>query len=1065
MIEEILHALHTEGGVEVMKASAGSGKTFSLAREYIRLLLSMRGTPLAHRHILAVTFTNKATGEMKNRIIEELDTLATDPGESNYLEYLLKECPFDSHDSLKEAAGKALSDILSDYGGFSVSTIDRFFQQALRAFAREAGQLSEYQIELDRDALISESVERVLDSLGEGDKVSKGLLKWLSDSSIDYLESGDGYHLEKSLGDFAKGFMHDTFEAKEKSLGIDRTAAFSEDNLKAIIARCREVCSSFDTDFKKAVGDASTIISSYDGVTSYLSKHIAKLSAYRPGDKIEFADKEYWTNTLDDGSAAFKKAVQKRLGQADFDRVRDAVRGIEAFRGQRYRERRTAELLRRQVSLFRVADALDARFKELLAEKNVLSLDDTNSILRDLIDGTDAPFIYEKLGVKYRHFLLDEFQDTSAVQWDNFRPLLRESIASGWYNLIVGDVKQSIYRWRDADWGILDSRVSAELERTVDNPLKANWRSAEKIVKFNNAFFEELARRMDAALLKKTGVEGDGKIAAIFKDVEQDAAKSLDVEGSVEMSFCSTRDIYPYVVEAVKAAREERGFAYKDIAVIVRTNSIGGEVASRLVAAGIPVISNDSLKIASGRTVRTLVARLFALDDPDDAINTFEAGEFDPSCTRGCQSLSETVQALLAQMDPDQVSGDTLYVLAFLDLLRDFVQRHGNSLHAFLDYWQSEGTGRSLSSPEGADAVTIITIHKAKGLDYPFVVLPVPGMPFVSRRAHSWECPDLEGTPFDGVQKALYDVKTNKDLSDSLFRRNYFEELQRIYIDNVNMWYVAMTRAVEALHIVSEAPSGDVRSYNGEDKWPDFSGMTGPLFLFASHSGMFNPVPAEAPERESESEDEDDETPQAESFVYGTLSPKAPSREKKSKRAAGTLALDYSACTFNAKGRLKLKSDSKEFFEAEEGSVSRRVRGTVLHAILERVTGPSDLHAAVEGAVMDGMLDSSDAAATESMLSDAIEKVLERGWFPSDASLVFNERDIVGPGHYNHTKRPDRVVKTSRGIDVVDYKFGAPRRSYIDQVRLYAAMYRDLGWEKVTPYIWYVESGEVVDAS
>ena len=1050
--------IRTYGGVEILKASAGSGKTYTLALEYIRLLLLERGREHAHRHILAVTFTNKATGEMKDRIIAQLDLLARDPLASSYTAILMKECRFASVDELQAAAGEALRDILGDYGAFAVSTIDRFFQQTLRAFAREAGQFNEYRIELDRDELVAEGVDRLLDSLSTGEG-SGELLEWLSASSISHLESGDGYHLEGSLASFARGCMKDSFRQKEKDAGIDRSKAFSEENLRRIMEICSAVCSSFDREFKAAANHAKAVIDGYVGINSKLSNQIAKFAALRPGEKIELPDTKYWADSIEDGSKAFTVAARKACSASDFDRVRSALRGIADVYERGYRLRNTAEILRSQVDLFRVADALDSSFKDLLKEKNVLSIDDTNTILHDIIGGTDAPFIYEKMGVRYSHFLLDEFQDTSTVQWDNFRPLLAESIGQGCYNLVVGDVKQSIYRWRDADWRILDTDVEASLQRALVRPLAVNWRSAENIVSFNNAFFARLARSMDESLAVESGLPSDGRIEAIYADVEQETGGKVKVPGCVDVTFCD--DVAELMLAAVEEAHDERGFAYKDIAVIVRTNLKGEEMASKLVAAGIPVISNDSLSISSSRVVRRLVSRLYLLDDPSDAIHTFYAGECDLGAVALCQSLLETAQALLSQMDEEEVNGDTLYVLAFLDLMRDFVSRNGNSLHAFLRYWRDEGIGHKVSSPEGTDAVTVITIHKVKGLDYPFVVLPLQQRSdFVSSKATSWECPDFADTPLAEVENALYEVQVSSSLRNTLFNENYRREVQRLYVDGINIWYVAMTRASEAMHIIGPKPSGDALGYDGtSDLWPKCGNIATPLYCWCVSGGLEQVE--DCPEEIAE-----DGKSFYKHFRYGVPAQKEADEDAPEAKAEG-MPLTYGSGTFAQRGRLKVNGDAAEFFAEGGGGISPRVRGIVLHGILERVIAPDDLHASVRKAVSDGLLSSSDADRTEEMLARAIDAVIDRGWFPADASALLNERDIVGEGHYYRDgKRPDRVVFASDGgIDVIDYKFGAPRASYLDQVRLYASLFRDLGYTRVTPYIWYVETGTIVDAS
>ena len=1011
-----------------MKASAGSGKTFSLAREYIRLLLQRdsqgRCNPKAHRHILAVTFTNKATAEMKSRIIKELDTLAEHPEDSDYRDYLVEQNGFPDVQELSAAAGTSLREILRDYGSFSVSTIDSFFQKVLRSFAREAGQVNSYQIELDKPSLVAETADRVLDSLSEE---RADLLKWLSDNSVESLENGDGYHLSNLLSNFASNFLSETYSRKAALYGIDESEAFSEQNMTELKKICRETVRNFHPAFIKEAKRVHDVLKGFacydDGVSKNLKKQLAKFESLSPSEVPDFSSAT-WRKAVTNASDAFVAAAKKKLCQQDYDALQKEFESLDAWAGEPLRTYKTAKLLLKQVTMFRVAEELRREFKALLAQKNVLSLDDSNAILHDIINGTDTPFIYEKTGVRYNHFLLDEFQDTSLVQWENFLPLLRSSVAEGCYNLIVGDVKQSIYRWRDAEWGILDSGVQRELERTVAHPLESNYRSAKQIVAFNNGFYDFLASHLDKELVRKTGREDDGRIRRIYADVAQKAEKKMSAEGYVQISFCDKEAIRDRAVAAVKEAHDSLGFDYKDIAVVVRTNELGGEVALELVKAGIRVVSNDSLKISSGRSVQKLVSRLFLLDNPEDKLNTYYAGDFDPAGVEKSRSLCDLAESVLRTIPAQEVNADTLYVLAFMDLLRDFCAREGNSLHAFLQFWKDRGCARKISSPEGGDAVTVITIHKVKGLDFPFVVLPIGSgsNSFEGIAGDSWEYADLEGTALGKVRKALYNVKLSSALSDTAFEQSYLREMQMKYIDSANTWYVATTRASQGMHIICSTPK--------------LAGINSALYAYAT---LCN----------AEKEEED-------SFIFGRKAAKVSDGGHKERVAQAPLEYFREDVSGIARGKIRIKSD----WEDSEGSSQRR-RGTILHKIMEDVATPSDLGEAVRKAVLSGMLDPLTAEREEAFLSAAIGSVRERGWFPDDASRIVRERDILSSE--GEVYRPDRVILCPEGgrVVIVDYKFGEKNPSYARQLKRYMRLYREMGYAHPEGYLWYVTDGTV----
>lgn len=1026
------------GGVELMKASAGSGKTYSLAREYIRLLFKDRD-PYAYRHILAVTFTNKATGEMKSRIIAELDTLACRTSESPYLEYLMDKCSFTKPEDLASASGTMLSNILGDYGSFHVSTIDTFFQKVLRAFSHEIGQVGEYQIDLDRKSLVKEAADRVLDSLTEDDD---RLLKWLSASSIEQIQDGNGYSMERTLGEFAEGYMSDSYRQKASALGVDAEKAFSEENLRALRNICRRIIDDYRKGLSGAVTSAREYFKPLKDVKVYAA--LDKIDAFDHKKTIAFSGMKVIFDAAEDGSKAFRKTVEKCYGRAEFDGARDVCAALAAYAGRALAIRNTACLLLGQVYVFRVADALDKTFEALLKEKNVLGLDDTNSILHEIIGGTDAPFIYEKLGVRFNHFLLDEFQDTAGVQWENFLPLLRNSIAEGCYNLIVGDVKQSIYRWRNTDWRILDSKVDEELRRVVVNPLDVNWRSAGNIVEFNNLFYKELSHRMDAQL-------GTGLLTRIYSDVEQRVSGKIKVPGCVEAVFCGKDEIVDNTVQAVVEARDVLGFALKDIAVIVRTNVQGGDVAKALIDSGIDVVTNDSLKISSCATVRKLVACMYRFDNPDDDINSFYAGDFSAESVENADSLMDIAESILSSIGYGD--DDAPYIFAFLDLLRDFVDRNGNFLNSFLQYWEEDGAGKNISSPEGADAVTVITIHKVKGLDYPYVVLPLPARGgFMKSDARYWECPDVSGTEFEQVEKALYRVPLAETSMDSLFAENYLEEQRMAFVDNANLWYVAMTRASQAMCMIGPVPParlleayhpGDTRE---ESTWPSFQSIPDALYMYVNEksSGFVCSKEEDGTER----------------YIFGEKSVKwTPAKSEPGRDRVRTADLRYSSfSSAENRGRLKVSAESRDFFngEGQAGiSASRRIRGTVIHGIMENVNVPEDLPAAVAKAVDCGDLDREAAGAIQSMLQDAMDSVAHMGWFDKGAADVINERNVIDTSS-GLVNRPDRVVIKDGKVEIIDYKTGREEDAYGKQLLRYAESYRKRGFSDVRAYIWYI---------
>ena len=912
----------------------------------------------------------------------------------------------------------------------------------------------------------------MLDSLSDE---NADLLRWLSDSSIEQIESGDGYHLESNLGDFARGYLSSEYAAKAENLQMDEAAAFSEANIRKLVRICRDIINTYDAKFRKAAKDAWDLMRSFvhcdDGLNSYVLGKVAYFVGWDGRSAIEFGGST-WSGACVDGWKAIK--TKKYFSDEDAAAISERLSALMDLSGREYTLRSTAAILLRQVYVFRVADTLRTEFDALLDEKNVLSLEDTNTILRDIIGGSDAPFIYEKTGTRYNHFLLDEFQDTSNIQWDNFRPLLQNSISEGSYNLIVGDIKQSIYRWRDADWKILGEKVGSELQRTCEQPLDTNWRSALNVIDFNNAFHRSLAEHL-------------GMGEQLYKGVApQKYAGKSTVPGCIDVTFCKLDLVGGHVVAAVKDAHS-RGFKYSDIAVIVRTNAQGGELASRLIAENVPVITNDSLRISNGLSVRQIVSGLFHIDDPEDKINAWFSSEFDYEAVKNSRSLGEMVDALAAQLPPEQVNSDTLYMLAFMDLVRDFVSRNGNSLHAFLQYWKEDGMKKSICSPDGSDAVTVITVHKCKGLSYPYVVLPLPDYHnggLSKCPDSSWEVPDTLDTPFEECAPALYHVKLGNSCDNTLFAESYHREIELSHVDNANVWYVAMTRAEEQMCIIAPNPSSDIRSVKKGDIWPDgFKNIYDALYL---HIVADNPVSdtgvsfeaadpmepcltasdiekAETPAKAGKNGKPKAEIPTSR-FIYGELSKKAKPNDEKNKKPKpkpkrNILLSNVPEKTLSpVRGSVRISNDAADFF-AGVGETSPRKRGSVLHGILEHVMRPEDLPGAVRDAVSSGLLSEAEALSVLKLLSDAISSAEDRLWFSPDECTILDERDIIVPG--SGEQRPDRVVLKPDGVDIIDYKFGVERRRYTGQVSGYMSLYRRMGYSNVRGYLWYVEEGRI----
>ena len=1055
--------------LEIMKASAGSGKTYRLARKYISLLLESNDR-YAYRHILAVTFTNKATDEMKGRILRELHVLATCPHESDYHDHFVPAY-FPSDLELQKKAEVVLSDMLHDYSAFAVSTIDRFFQQALKAFSREIGQFASYQVELDKDSLVAESVDRILDSLTEEDS---GLLSWLTDNVLEQIEQGGRYSLDANLLEMAKRLKSSQRQEVMAKSGVGADKGHAKEKLLEIRSICRQIVSDFRAAVKASASAALDVIeqAGVDPAESNrgFMKRLYQYSELEGGDAIEALPSSFTSKALDH-EQWFAKTKAAKLKHLVYPFLEAPLEDFCSLFDKEFKVYNTAQILDGQLYGLGVADELDKAFKELMKEKNVLCIDDSNTILRDIIDGSDAPFVYEKLGVRYEHFLLDEFQDTAGVQWNNFSPLLHESESKGGESLIVGDVKQSIYRWRGSDWKLLNDIVPGEFEGHKEEVLDTNYRSLANVVNFNNLFFKSAAAILD----KMNGFEKDGPMSAIYSDVCQKIGKESSAKGNVSLTFCPKEDELKNVLEAVREA-QSNGASLSEIAVLVRSNAIGEDVSMYLINNDIPVITDDSLRVKSSITVRRLVSLMSYADNPQDTVNGYLAESLGVALPHDCGSLVDMVEALFRELKLKDVDGfwrgEVLHIQSFMDYVQEYVSLNGNSLRGFLKYW--DGENPSISSPSSGESVRVMTVHKSKGLDFPYVIIPFAENINLYKAGSYWCVPELEDTPLHGVADGIYDVTLSKASEDTLFAEDYRKENFLQQVDNINTIYVAMTRAALGMHIIAKTPSAKCIKAVESGDVTQFTDLSQILYWFVSAScggdvpgneDLLSPFPVTGTVAQDG----------LERFDIGEMV--CFSEHRKHGKETETF---YMSCydelpsialnpqpgdpdeDVRERGRLKFSADSLDFFSKDGAGVSasNRIRGVVLHDILAHVNVPGDLESAVRQAVHSGDVTRLEAEEAHSLLSERIASAAERGWFPSDADRILNEVSLIDTD--GQICRPDRVVIADGKVIIIDYKFGEQNKKYERQLRKYEGIWRRLGYKDVSSYLWYVHTDEVV---
>ena len=1119
--------------LKIHKASAGSGKTFTLTGSYIKLLLGekqpggsyrlSRGVN-RHRAILAITFTNKATEEMKARIVGQLAILADPHGKSPYRDSLCSELHCSSAE-LSAQAAKALNALLVDFGNFNISTIDAFFQTVLRTFAREANLSGNYEVELDDQQAVYMGVNAMLSSLGiseEGDASDDGkrrrqLMAWLRQYMIQKLDEGNSFNIfvrdskiTADLVGYIKRALNETYK-----LNASTIMAYLEDpehimRFSSALERCYRR-------YRRSLmeeADATVRLLESNGVLEGVHKNVR-------GPFLKWQAGEI--DVRKDLTATIRKAAEEPLTyftKAYKNTPADLVGTVGQLASDAvasWGDMRMLLLLRANIFHMGIIGDVERRTAEVQRENNAILLGDTGTILRTIINEEEAPFIYERLGMRLRHFLIDEFQDTSRLQWLNLSPLVKESLATGNDNLIIGDEKQAIYRFRNSDPSLIIKDVPEEFARECEmhgNVIEenTNWRSAREIVQFNNTVFLSLARQLGL---------GD-----IYANVAQ-KVRHADLDGYVEFApFEDESDSLDRMVAHI-VRQLSSGYRQSDIAVLCARRSECAEVVARLLLAKeengdgplsrLQIITDEALVVGNSPSVRQIVGVLRYVDthvspahskraDTTGAeiINRFEfframghtpqeamgmafsdkGNEADRAALEAaemeCINVPSIVERIVARcISPDACRDENLYITAFQDMVIDFCS-HGNAdLHSFMKWWDEKGCTRSLSVPEGVDGIRVMTIHKSKGLEFACVHVPLLGGSLSSPDNMMWVSVRDEATGalpaiFRGPEFDAADVPPLIPLGAATvgkipqFEAQYAEAVRDESIDRLNQVYVAFTRASRELIVGYREEKSEI----SERLEAAFAEMT-PEMCVSTERVRGLPegtLVALSDKQEHVVMAVDDEGDAVEADVLKIGTP-AGCGDSSDKCGDGLVEMPpyYS---YDNEGIWAMSR-----IEEMEDMERPRQRGIVLHAVMGYVRHASDVERAVLRANMRGIIPHAEMADTVAFLREALSDVRVKRWFEGYRRLL-RERTLAvrcdvrdresgeptGEPEVRHY-RPDRVVWTAEGtIEVVDYKFGEEESSrYLRQVRGYMYLLRRLYKNiPVKGYLWYPISGTII---
>lgn len=1058
----------TKANLFVYKASAGSGKTHRLTGEYLHLLFAH---PYAYRNILAVTFTNKATDEMKMRIVEELFNLASGKS-SGYLKELMKAKSHDE-EKIRETARKTLINILHDYSAFSVSTIDRFFQQTMRAFTREIGLGGGYNIELDSNKVLREAVDALLYDLERSE--NKQLLEWLLRFSEEKIENGETWNIRNDIQSLSNEIFKESYKAFSDDIQKDIENKELLDDYKQTLV---SVIQNFQKQ-SQLLGEKGLNIIERFGLTP---------EDFKNGSRSPFTTFRVWakgeiktpSNTFINLGGDIENWYTSKTTTQIRSKIEDAFNGglnecvcdaIDHYNNTVIYQ--TAYEINRYFFTLGILGDVGRKIREYSAENNIMLISDTTELLHKIIDGTDSPFIYEKTGAYINHYMIDEFQDTSVMQWANFKPLLKDSLAAGNRNLIVGDVKQSIYRWRNSDWKILSDQLNKDFRHEGINhqSLDTNWRSSYNIIEFNNSIFKNAASILQYEFNESLSGISDElssnlsvKIEQAYNEIKQHISPDKKEEsGHVKIEFIDTKKETDWSVLSLNKIPleieilQDKGYSLKDIAILVRTKKEGTDVANTLLEYKkqhpesdykYDIISDEALFIQNSKSVKLIVSLLKYLQNPmDRGLQSFAIHEYfkfkeQLSTEEALQKhfskfkefpdevknelnkiynlpLYEMVEALLNLFHDAIDDSENIYIQSFLDISLDYTVGQSSDLDSFLNWWDETGSNKAIFTPDGQDAIRIMTIHKSKGLGFEAVLIPFCNWEIDHKHTNILWCqPKIQ--PFNQLQ--LVPIKYSQKLQNTIFANEYLNEKLHANVDNLNIMYVAFTRAKKELIVFSPKPV--------KEKVTNISSL-----LWSSIKPL---------------EDFDEEKNCYEIGEDFRSPIKQQTDNNNEIKINSLLSIPYDQ-------RLRLRLNNKYYF-SDNG---QREYGTLMHEIISKITTTDNINNVLEDYFLAGDITQEEKTDIKDKIEGFIFRPNVSEWY-SGKYRILNEVEIL------QTKesfiRPDRVMVSDNNVIVIDYKFGEKEdRKYVKQVKYYATQIRKMGYENVKGYICYVNLGKIVE--
>lgn len=1075
----------------IYKASAGSGKTFTLSVEYIKLLIK---DPQSYRSTLAVTFTNKATEEMKLRILSQLYGIwKLLPDSKSYIDKIKEDLDV-TEEYMSERAGIALHNIVHNYSYFRIETIDSFFQSVLRNLARELDLTANLRIELNDYQIERNAVDELINSLDENSE----LLTWIMEYIRENMDDDKDWNVIGNIKRFGENIFREYYKTNSKKLN---ERLLEEGFFKQYTSKLRQMRNEAEVEMQNEAAQFFDALN-HNGI------EIDDLNNGKNGPAGYFIKikKGIYNNTivtkrlqkvLDEGSES--SWVKQKSSKETQDIVRELanstltplVHHAEDVRQKNWYIYGSAVLTLRHLNQLRLLNSIENKVRMMNVEQNRFLLSDTHTLLHSLIRDTDSPFIFEKIGNYLENIMIDEFQDTSTVQWQNFKVLLEECMSHGEQqgNLIVGDVKQSIYRWRSGDWRMLNNieREFPYLNSMLNVcSLDTNYRSSRRVITFNNAFFKR-ASELEYADQKSSNPDTSSpeQLKKAYSDVAQKVPSFRDNHGYVSINLLPNEDYRQQALQKTAEAVSlllDSGANYSDIAILVRSNDII-QLIAEFFANELPdvkIVSDEAFRLDSSVSVNIIVNAMLWLTHPDNilakayiakAYQTYVLEKSEQETNKllataeGIDSalpcalidkrndlltmpIFELAEQIYTLFNIGNIKGEDAYLYAFYDALTDFIANNTADIDSFVEEWNDSIAEKTIQA-SAIDGIRIITIHQSKGLEFEHVVIPFCDWT-LEKGNTIWCTPQVE--PYNELPLIPVDFSASQ-MKGTIYEFDYNEEHLQNCVDNLNLLYVAFTRAASSLFVIAQRGTPSSRSYIVEQAITDIK-------------------------LEGSSLDGDPSDKKAELlFSYGELEIVETKAKKKSDNifTPEVENMNVDMATFSNKVEFKQSNKSRDFVADDDENTDDDDRkqlsyiktGKILHYLFSTINTTDDIDTSLAQLEMDGLIEESDTniKRLRDMLHKRFSKRQVADWFSSRWTL-FNECTILDYDAATDTvreHRPDRVMKDEKTgeVVIVDFKFGSPRPEYVEQVNRYKALTQNMGYPNVKGYLWFVYSNRI----